>query len=294
MRLSKDQIRHLLLVLALGLTFAFYGTLRMTQLQDTAALYIGLPMLLAASVALIETKNALTTIYKVLGIAIFLSPLLIGEGFICMLLASPIMYAVATIVGLLIDAIRNRAQKKIQAAAGLTLVFMLALEGTVPLATIDRMNEVTVEKTVAMNIDDVRQSLSGPMKYDQKPKSFYTWLFLPPDRVTGEGLNAGDRRVMTLTYNKWIVTNKWTGDITFEVADSGKDFVTFRLVEDKSYMALYMDWQDATTRFERIDDNHTRVTQTIRYSRKLDPSWYFGPMERAAVRDAAETIIDSL
>lgn len=294
MRLSKNQIRHLLLVVALGAAFAFYGALKMSRLHDTAALYIGLPMFLAAAVALIETKTARTTTYKVLTIAIALSPILIGEGFICMILAAPIMYSVAYIVGGLIDLARTYTNKKIPAAAGLAVICLLALEGTMPLTTPERLDEVSVEKTVNMSVHDVRTALSGPMKYDKKPKSFYTWLFLPPDRVTGTGLKPGDRRTVTMTYNKWIITNKWTGDITFEVAQSGPDFVTFHLVEDKSYMALYLDWQEATTRFERIDDKTTRVTQTIRYRRKLDPSWYFGPMERAAMRDAAQTIVDSL
>ena len=294
MKLSKKQIRDFLLVVALGIVFGFYGSLRMTMLQDTAALYIGLPMLLAVTIALIETETPRATTYKVLTIALLLSPLLIGEGFICMLLAAPIMYAVAFIVGSLLNMMFTKKDKKVHAAAGLALIFLLALEGVSPLMTVERMNEVTVEKIVALPAEKVKAALAGPLKYDNRPKSFYTWLFLPPDRVTGAGLEAGDRRVMTMTYNKWIVTNKWTGDITFEVAASGPDFVTFRLVEDKSYMALYMDWQDATTRFERIDDNHTKVTQTIRYRRKLDPSWYVGPMEKAAVRDAAETIINSL
>lgn len=294
MKLSKSQIRNVLLVAALGLVFGFYGALRMAILQDTAALYIGLPVLLAVVVALIDTETPRATTYKVLTIAILLSPLVIGEGFICMILAAPIMYAVAFIVGSLLNMLFRKKEKKIHAAAGLACVFFLALEGVTPLTTVERLNEVTVEKTVPMGMAQARASLAGPMKYDRRPKSFFTWLFLPPDSVTGEGLKPGDRRTMTMTYNKWIVTNKWTGDIVFEVAESAPDSVTFRLVEDTSYMALYMDWIDATTHLKRIDDNNTKITQTIRYRRKLDPSWYFGPMERAAVRDAAITIIDSL
>jgi hypothetical protein len=38
----------------------------------------------------------------------------------------------------------------------------------------------------------------------------------------------------------------------------------------------------------------TRVNWTIHYQRRLDPAWYFGPAERAAVGVAADYLIDAL
>lgn len=299
MKLSRQQKRNALLTLALGIVFAFYGALRFSRLHDTAALYIGLPLLLAVVVSVAETEKPTQTALKVLTIALALSPLIIGEGFICVLMASPILYAVTFFVTLLVEQIIKALKgkggdKPLKSATGLLFIFLLSLEGTNPLMTVERYNEITVEKVVPRTVAQAMQSLSGPMGYEKRPSGFFTWLFLPPDRITGKGLAPGDRRVMTLTYNKWIVTNKWTGDTVFEVAEAGKDFVTFRLVEDKSYMDLYLQWHEATTRIEPVDNRHSKVKVTISYARKLDPSWYFGPMERSAVRDVAETIIDNL
>lgn len=297
MKLTPSQIRNALLVLALGVAFAFYGALRLKHIQDTAALYIGLPLMLAILVALIETKQLTPTALKVLTIAIALSPILIGEGFICVIMASPILYAVVFIVCALINLIRkaiNDDEKPLKSAAGLLLVFLLALEGTTPMTTIDRHNEITVEKVIPLSAVEVRKALADAPKFDKRPAGFFTSLFQPPSKVSGHGLHVGDRRTITMTYNKWIVTNAWTGDEVFEVSAVGKDFVTFRLIEDKSYMDLYLQWGEATIRWEKVDAGHSRVKLTIGYKRKLDPSWYFGPMERSAVRDAAETIIDSL
>jgi hypothetical protein len=33
------------------------------------------------------------------------------------------------------------------------------------------------------------------------------------------------------------------------------------------------------------------VTWTVRFERQLDPAWYFTPMERAAVHEAAKFLI---
>ena len=42
------------------------------------------------------------------------------------------------------------------------------------------------------------------------------------------------------------------------------------------------------------DATHTAVVWTLHYTRGLDPEWYFGPLERYAVRLAAGYLIDNL
>jgi hypothetical protein len=296
-KLSPSQIRNALFVLSLGIAFALYGALRLTHVQNTAGLYVGLPLLLAVFVSLIETENIMATAMKVLTIALLLSPILVGEGFICVIMASPILFAVTFLVVVLIRLIRkgiNDDETPFKSSTALFLMFLLSLEGTTPATTLDRHNQVSVERVVPLSVAEVKQALAATPKFDKRPDGFLTWLFQPPSKVIGSGLSVGDRRTITMTYNKWIVTNAWVGDEIFEVAKSGKDSVTFKLVEDKSYMDLYLQWQEASAQWQEVDAHHTKVKVTIDYLRKLDPSWYFGPMERSAVTDAAQTMLDSL
>ena len=61
------------------------------------------------------------------------------------------------------------------------------------------------------------------------------------------------------------------------------------------YLALgFLRWREATVEWDAVSPNATRVQWTLRYSRDLDPAWYFGPWERYAVRLAAGYLIDSV
>ena len=70
--------------------------------------------------------------------------------------------------------------------------------------------------------------------------------------------------------------------------------VRWRAVSDSSHMTHFLDWREAIVQWEPVDAHTTKVTWTLRYRRGLDPSWYFGPMERHAARLAAGYLIDSV
>jgi hypothetical protein len=59
-------------------------------------------------------------------------------------------------------------------------------------------------------------------------------------------------------------------------------------------MTHFLDWRESIVRWESIDAQTTKVTWTVNYRRGLDPSWYFGPMERYAVHLAAGYLIESV
>lgn len=46
--------------------------------------------------------------------------------------------------------------------------------------------------------------------------------------------------------------------------------------------------------FVPLDADTTEVTLTVRFERKLDPAWYFGPLERYGVREMAAFLIDEM
>jgi hypothetical protein len=59
-------------------------------------------------------------------------------------------------------------------------------------------------------------------------------------------------------------------------------------------MTHFLRWREIDVTWAPVDSVTTRVTWTVRYERGLDPAWYFGPMERYAVRLAAGYLIDSV
>src|SRR5262245_49298785 len=127
---SDDSMRSrwnlVFLTLAIAFACVMYRVVAARKLEQTALLFIGIPTVLAVLVAMTpKAKTATGGILKATTIALLLSAPLLGEGFICILMASPIFYLVAVIVGRLVDAGRARNQ---------TTLSMLVLLGMLPMS----------------------------------------------------------------------------------------------------------------------------------------------------------------
>ena len=85
-----------------------------------------------------------------------------------------------------------------------------------------------------------------------------------------------------------------TGTLVLEREETRPGFVRWRATSDDSHMRHFLTWRSSDVDWQAIDGDTTRVTWSIRYRRDLDPAWYFGPMERAAVRLAAGYLIESV
>ncbi len=82
------------LVMAIASGCMMYRILVMRHLEQTSLLFVGIPVLLAVIISF--TPKAKTTaggIIKAISLALLLSAPLLGEGFICILMAAPIFIA---------------------------------------------------------------------------------------------------------------------------------------------------------------------------------------------------------
>jgi hypothetical protein len=70
--------------------------------------------------------------------------------------------------------------------------------------------------------------------------------------------------------------------------------VTFRPEQDDSYITHWLSWRDIDVEWREIAQGRTEVSWTLRYRRRLDPAWYFAPLERYATGLAASYLIDTL
>jgi hypothetical protein len=78
------------------------------------------------------------------------------------------------------------------------------------------------------------------------------------------------------------------------VASSDSASAVFTVASDSSYITHWLAWEDAAVRWEPVGRGRTRVTWTLRYRRRLDPAWYFAPLERYGVGLAAGYLIETL
>lgn len=274
-----------------GLTYAF---LRQQGLGETAALYLGLPLLLALGLSLTpQAKSATDAAIKGTVIALLAAAPVFQEGYICILFAAPLFVAVAAIVGLLVDWARRRRDNKstLQCAAAAAVIALMALEGTTPGTSFPREHEVVVSKVIAASPEAVRAALEAPPVLGEK-KPLFLRIFPYPVAIEGGGLKVGDQRRATFVAYKHIFWNRIEGTAAFEVTQASARKITFALVSDTSYVGHYVDWKKSEVELEPAGDGRTRVTWRLAFHRKYDPYWYFGTLQKYAVGLVAEELID--
>jgi hypothetical protein len=285
---TTSQLTMVVVILILEGAALAYHLLVRHHLEQTSALFIGLPAILAIALSLApHSKTALGMAMKGTTLAILMSGVLLGEGFICILLASPLFYLVAAIIGALID----HAKKTRNRSYCLALLPLLPMcfEGVTEKLSFPRDETVVVEKEVAASASDVELTLSRLPRVD-KPLPFFLRLGFPRAVETdGCGLNRGDRRRIHFAGGEGK-----PGDLLLGVAESDPGRVEFHVLSDQSKIAHWLEWKESIVSWSPAGEGRTRVTWTLRYRRLLDPAWYFGPWERYGVRLAGEVLIDSL
>jgi hypothetical protein len=268
----------------------------MRHLEQTSLLFVGIPTLLAVIIAF--TPAAKTTaggIIKAVSLALLLSAPLLGEGFICILMAAPIFFAVALLVWGLALLVRKITLKRKGKSAVLPCLALLSLapmslEGTRPELSFSREETVTVRRVVAGSPAEVEAALSHGPRIGPPLPAYLRLGFPRPTDVGGDGLAPGDLRRIHFAGGEGH-----PGDLLMRVIESGPGHVRFAVVSDESKVAHWLDWEYADVRWRPVDGNSgfTEVEWTLGYRRLLDPAWYFRPWERYAVRLAAGYLIQT-
>jgi hypothetical protein len=111
-----------------------------------------------------------------------------------------------------------------------------------------------------------------------------------PERVAGAGLAPGDR----WTFRYPGSAHGPGGQIVAEVRDSGPGRVTFRVVEDTAITGRWLSWRDAEVTWRPVGADRTEVAVTLAYRRRLDPSWYFGPVQDRLMHAGGQHLLDML
>lgn len=145
-----------------------------------------------------------------------------------------------------------------------------------------------MERTVPLSSRAFEAQLAGAPNFDLPLPHYLRLGFPTPASIQGSGLARGDRRSVHFAGGEGK-----PGDLVFEVAERTERSVAFRFLSDTSHIAHWLDWENAQVEWTELSRGITRVTWTLRYQRRLDPAWYFGPWERYAVGLTAEYLIST-
>ncbi|MFC7585365.1 hypothetical protein ACFQYP_17750 [Nonomuraea antimicrobica] len=163
-RQPQQKARRLLagVLAALFAAMLLYRVLHEGHLEQTALFYVGIPAVIAVTVALTaRPRSTVGMVMASITVALALAGPLLGEGIVCLVLAAPLFYLVGGLVGVLIDEVRRRTGKGRMGLLLMPLVMAAALEGTV--ASMPRADEVSV--TVSAAGTDVERVLAAQPRF---------------------------------------------------------------------------------------------------------------------------------
>jgi hypothetical protein len=277
------------LIVALALAAGLYRLLHFAQIDQTAALFIGLPTILAIALTLTpRAKSATGMIMKGLTIALLLSGIATGEGFICIVMAAPIFYLIGGLVGYSVDRDRRRFREGGGRMYSFALlpVALMSLEGVTPSLSLPAQMTVSATSVVAASAAALEAKLSASPSFSKRLPAFLSIGFPRPNSAVGSGLDVGDERTMTYPGR--------ASRLVFKVVERRKGYVRFHLVRDTSPVSKWLSWTDAEVRWAPVQDGRTRVTWVLRLTRRLSPAWYFVPLESYGGTVTAQYLIDAL
>lgn len=279
-----EKLRNVLVVAAAYIASALvYKLLFHEGLGHSSLLFIGLPGVLAILLALApRAGTAKGGIVKGITLALLLIAPLVGEGYLCILMASPLFYALGLAIGAGVDASRNKHRTL---SCMSVAVMLLSLDGIVP--THPRQETVSVTRVIAAPAAQVRIAMAQPPDIAIPLPWFLRLGFPHPIAVSGSGLQSGATRIIHFTGAE----GDPPGDLTMLVANASANQVQFFATRDTSKLTQWLLWRSSSVQWEPVDATHSRVIWQTTFERQLDPWWYFVPWERYAARKATAYLI---
>ena len=288
----RSRIVVAAMIAAVAAASVAFRILMKMQLGQTAALFVGIPALLAVAAVFSPTpRSAVGVACKTVTIGLLTSLVFLGEGIVCVLMSAPLFYLVAVLIAKGIE--RNRREtQQFGSWIALLAVLPMSLEGVAPITTVDRIVVVSETRVIRVPASDVAAAIRAQPRFERQMPKYLAIGFPRPASASIDG----DRWVIRMRGGEMRLNGlePRTGDLVLEKDAEGPGFVSWRVVSDDSHMTHYLNWKASRVEWQPVDDGTTRVTWTLRYRRGLDPAWYFGPMERYATHLAAGYLIESV
>ncbi|WP_106401544.1 hypothetical protein [Actinocorallia populi] len=283
-RRERHARRTLLgVVAALFAAMLVQEVLEAGRLEQTALFYVGIPALIALTVvSAARPRSTLGTIMATITVGLALAGPLLDEGVVCLVIAAPLFYLCGAVVGVIAD--RSRPGRGMQAL--LVVPLLLGLEGAA--VSLPRDGEVTVTRTAPAGTDLAAEIAAAPA-FGPVRSRFLRLKFPHPVRAEGGGLEPGDTRHIVFTPRRslGIGAQPTPRSMDLTVVRSEPGLAVFAITRDTT-LARWLRLTEAEFRW-----NEGRLSVTLRYQRTFDPAWYFGPVQRYGMREAAAYLAET-
>ena len=306
MAVTAAQKAAVWLILVLAATTAAYRVVYATGVQQTAALYVGVPAVLAIGLALLPRSGSATgMLLRGSALALLMAGIVLPEGLLCLAFAFPLVAIVAIFVGAPIDWARHRRRRRqgpTLMAVSLPLV-LLSLEGLAG-SPIDPRDSATAAVTVDATPAEVAAALAAPPTFDEDLPTFLRLGWNRPIEARGAGTAVGDHRTITFTGGTHddhplrlfgltgAASTHHRAEMHLTVVESAPGRVVFAVDHDGTMVSRWADLDRAVVAWEPAG-GRTRVSWRLEYERLIYPSFYFGPLQHYAMDQAAAYLLDT-
>lgn len=299
-RYGAQRINAVAIILLIGLASLSVRLLLHFQLDKSALLYVAVPYLIALGIVLIRPDHssekwwhgyrdhALSAL-----IVFFASSIVLFEGFICVLYFLPIYFLGITIAFLINYQFRKKNNGRTLVSVLPLLILASSFEGTSEQLSLERENHVVVSKVVELSADQIMENIATPFNL-QKERNWLISVFPMPYKIEAGTLAPGDVHRVHTRYRRWFVTNTQQGEMLLQIVDVTPTTVTTKVLADSTFFSSYLETMGTQISLKSIAPGQTEIQLRIDYRRKLDPAWYFHPLQKQAVSQMARFLIDEV
>ena len=230
-------------------------------------------------------------------IVMLASSAILFEGFLCILFAAPIYIAFALLAIAVTphkaDPDRFKKSDVFRVSFAPLAVAVISLEGLTDTTSFPREEVITRTHLLNLTPDQIHANLARPVHLEEGRSKFLA-LFPLPDRIDAPSFAQGQTHTAHFTYRRWGFTNVHRGETQLLIKTVKPLLVETEVTKNTSYFSHYLTIHGTRIEMQPRADGTTEVSLTIRYRRDLDPAWYFGPMQRRAVRESADYLLNNI
>jgi len=219
---------------------------------------------------------------------------LLFEGFLCVLMFMPI-YIFFAVIGFALapkEWPTRNIPNVFRVSVVPLIIAVISLEGVNSSLSLKREHSVTRTHIVALTPTQIHENLAEPIHLDGERSAFLS-LFPLPSRVEAGSINTGDVHKAHFKYKRWGMdgVNVKKGETWLKLASVEPLHIQTEVVKDTSYFAHYLTIHGTDIHLTPINADTTEISLTIHYRRELDPAWYFGPLQKTAIKQSGDYLI---
>jgi len=280
----KNKKPLYVIIVILAMASIFWRILEYSHLEQTSLLFVGIPTFITLLVIKYSNtpKSAYGVAFKTLTLFLLMCSILFGEGLICIIIMSPIFYGITALVIYIISLLKNKDSVNSYIAIPAILILFSPTDLIQPNEVFDIQTRKIIHQNNSIN------RLNENLDLSKNIPVFFKTGFPMPTKIEGEGLNINDFRKIYFKSN-----TKGVGVLHLKIKDKTKNSITYTVISDSTHINHWLTWKEIKVTITPNTNKTKTIIWNTKFSCDLGPSWYFEYLEKYAVEQMNQHLINS-